>query len=517
MNNNVCNPPTGCVHNAVPTPYLTKSARMIGIFPAVCLLILAGEVTAEPEPQRVAVVAPDGPQTAAQPGDPIQPTVTPNSAAEPVVIPTDGTLEFVQSLATELEKNEDWLRAAQIYQHLHERFPEDLRFRFKNAQMLAFGKQYDTAVERLSAINNEYPEFVDGRMFLARVEAWRGNWGQADEILRTRLAEDPKDMNVYLIRGDILFYQNRFEEAARQYEYYLMQFPQDAEALRSAARAYLAQGDTRRAERLAVPLKAAGDVHTAQTIRQASAADTTYRVDVAPTVAINIRREAWESLRASLLVDITDDVALGGGLDMHHRGDLGAFNASLFALGGFRPHEMVNIDLELGFTPSSDFLPAFYGRLIGRFPVTRTIQPYLTYGIIDYKDAAVGDDDLLVNQLGPGVVIHAGILSLDLAYKATFFNVDVDVGHLLTGAVTLALPADWSIFAGAGFGKGTEVFFDPTAVVQDALTIHGGIGYRFDTHHSLRGIYSFLTTDPEFVEPEALYQHGITLHYSVLF
>lgn len=64
---------------------------------------------------------------------------------------------------------------------------------------------------------------------------------------------------------------------------------------------------------------------------------------------------------------------------------------------------------------------------------------------------------------------------------------------------------------------GTEVFFDPTAIVQDVLTIHGGIGYRFNSHHSLRGIYTFLTTDPEFVEPEALYQHGMTLHYSVLF
>lgn len=503
----------GAAFDVIETGFAKIPFKLV-CFLLVCLLF-STVATAESEPERLAAVSPEGSAAAAQQGE--SPPTTPDTPPPAVAIPTDSTLEFVQSLAGELEKNEDWLRAAQVYQHLHERFPEDLRYRFKNAQMLAFGKEYDLAVERLKAMNAEYPDFVDGRMFLARVEAWRGNWVQADEILRTRLAEDPKDMNVYLIRGDILFYQNRFEEAARQYEYFLMQYPQDAEALRSAARAYLAQGDTRRAERLAVPLKAAGDVQTAQTIRHASAADTTYRVDVAPTLAINIRREAWQSLRASLLVDLTDDVALGGGLDMHHRGDLGAFNASLFALGGFRLHEMVNIDLELGFTPSSDFLPAFYGRLIGRFPVTKYIQPYVTYGIVDYKDAAAGDDDLLVNQLGPGFVIHAGILSLDLAYKATFFNVDVDVGHLITGAVHLALPSDWWIFAGAGFGKGTEVFFDPTAIVQDVLTIHGGIGYRFNSHHSLRGIYTFLTTDPEFVEPEALYQHGMTLHYSVLF
>lgn len=430
----------------------------------------------------------------------------------------DSTNRFLGKLAEHHERSEQYRAAALVYAHLAGLYPEEPHYGFKTAQMHAYAGDDEEAILLLRTLRDRNPDDYDSSVLLARVYGWSGRWSQAEQVILDLEKAYPNDPEIDKLRGDLLYYQGRFPEARRQYEKVLERRTQDPDAMRSLAKTYLALGEVDRAKTLRPALAEAGET---ETVRQIDAVDKTidkpFRLDIAPMYAINVDRDDWVGGRATLMYAINERVALGGGLDVQSRLDLDSTNVMLLLLGAFRPADRFGLEVELGFTPSADFRPTFSGRLTGTIGVVDWLDLMFYYRVMNFRDGAAGDD-LWVNQVGPGIGLHFGPVSLGVSYRLTIFDQDeLDIGHLGVLDLRIQLPKRWALLGSAAYGDGTEVFYDPNPVIQNALTLMGGVEYSFKDGHGIRGLYSFFTTDPEREDPDGLYQHGITLHYFVHF
>jgi tetratricopeptide (TPR) repeat protein len=432
---------------------------------------------------------------------------------------------FLVELAGRLEADKKHADAARVYEFLHTVDATETHWAWKTAQMHAYAGEYGTAVMELRALLEAYPDHIDALTLLARVYGWNRQWTPAHAAVDELRERHPESLDAYSIRGDLLFQQGRYEESIRNYEQYLAERPQDPDVLRSLARAYMAVGEKDKAGRLTESLVELGDEETVQRIEAAESVDEQYvRVDLSLMYGINVDRSDWLTFRGTVGYDFTPEVFLGAGIEVSSRFDLDTSDPTILLIGGFRPYEALSIEMELGFTPDATFRPAFYGWILPRWGVLEWLDVFAFYRLMVFNDAVSVDNDLLVNEVGPGLGFHIGIASIDLQYHAVIFDESaLDVGHLLRGDVRVAIDAHWAVFGGASYGRNTEVFFDLVdigaatpalaAIVKNTLAVGLGVEYAWSERHGLRASYNFFTTDPENDDPAGLYQHGIGLHY----
>jgi tetratricopeptide (TPR) repeat protein len=468
----------------------------------------------KPTPSTPAQAAPAAAE-AEKPAAPLTPAVSLDEYRQRDV----ESLRFLEGLARRNEADKKFADAAAVYAHIGTLYPDDTYWPFKAAQMHAFAGEYDQAILLARAVREREPRNLDAGLLLARLYGWTGQWTQSDQLHAELEAAHPNEPAITKSRGDLLYYQGRYAEARVQYEKYLQTRTQDPEALRSLSKTYVALGETERAEALRAPLAEAGDTAAADDIDKAGERDDlAFRFDVSPSYSINMERPDWFGIRSTLGYTITEGVSIGAGFDLSSRRDIDATDVMILVVGGFRPSKRFTIDVELGFTPGADYRPLFLGRVVPRVSVVDWFDVFLFYQIMSFEDGVSSGNNLLVNQIGPGLGFHFGPVSIDLSYKATLFDEDsLDLGHLYSLDLRAQLHPQWYLLGSAAYGDSTEVFFDPAPVIRDTLTLVGGLEYLIDDRQGIRGIYTFFTTDPPREDPGGLYQHTITAHYWVRF
>jgi hypothetical protein len=372
------------------------------------------------------------------------------------------------------------------------------------------------------------PTYMDAKLMLARVHAWNGRYQEADRVLADVRATEPKSAEPYVVMGDVLYWQGRYPEADRQYQRALELAPLDKAAMRSAARNYLAMGELDKAEAMAPGLADAGDTETIRRIQNArGGGEDPFRVDAAYTWYMNLDRDDWHGVHAAFSYAISEAALIGLSADVMIREDLPGTDTDLMlaVFGSFRPVEWLRIDTSLGFTPDPDFRPAFRFDLKPVFSLASWIDMYAAYTLWNFGDAgATLGEDLWINQIGPGIVLHMGPVDLDLSYRASLYDSGVDPGHLGKAHLDVRIITEFKMFAGAAYGEGVEVFYTQRAagiepVIQDSLTVLGGFGVDITPQHGIDLTWSYWTTDPNRDNQPVvgIFQHSLTAHYFARF
>ena len=434
----------------------------------------------------------------------------------------DQTRRSLEELAGSLERRKLWSDAGLVYRHIIDTYGSTPSLQFKSGQMLAYAGEYDACVLVMRDLLDEVPEHTDGALLLARVYAWQGQFDQTKALVEAIRTREPDNLDIVLLTADMLYWQKRFPEAERQYDRYLYDRPEDPHALRATARNYLALGDFERAERMTGALENVGDTETIQQIAdaQSPAVEHPFRVDLAYTFFLNLDRQDWHGVVGAFSYALSNAVSLGLSAELQYRADLpgGDSDVMLTLFGGFKPADWLTIEADVGFTPEPDFRPSFRMHLQPTFRLADFMDAYIYYTLWTFGDAVAVGDSLWINQVGPGLIFHMGPVDLDLSYRASVFD-DADVGHLGVLHVDWRVIDELRLFAGASYGKGVEVFFDPSAIIQDSMTVLGGAGWDFHPQHGVNLTWAYLTTDPDRDNKPVvgLFQHSLTAHYHVRF
>ncbi len=119
------------------------------------------------------------------------------------------------------------------------------------AMTLVETKDFDGALELLSAEDAAHRSEYDHRFLRARLLAWDGQHRDAQSELDALIAEHPGNPDLALMRGNVAFYQGRLAEAEAYFSSILLRFPDyfDAQtALDNVRRVQIAERDAKRGD-----------------------------------------------------------------------------------------------------------------------------------------------------------------------------------------------------------------------------------------------------------------------------
>jgi tetratricopeptide (TPR) repeat protein len=128
--------------------------------------------------------------------------------------------------------------------------PQNLQFRMLLARSCLVAKQYQCVLDTYHEILMLNAESAEADMLAGEALDEMKNTTGAIEQFRAATKADPKEPNVHFGLGYLLWTQNRFEEAAQEFEAELANVPDNAQALAFLADSYM---QTNRSER-AMPL-----------------------------------------------------------------------------------------------------------------------------------------------------------------------------------------------------------------------------------------------------------------------
>lgn len=444
------------------------------------------------------------------------------------------SLAALEAMAQQREQQQKWGEAAQLYELIADVWGPSPAVHFRAARALAFAGDHERAARWLDRLREEDPNNKDAMLLEARIYAWGGHYQKAAALVEQAKAAGVDTEEPYLVLGDMLYWQGRYEEARAQYELALQRAPQSTQAMRSAARNLLAMGDQAGAERFAPGLRDAGDLETVRMIQAGPdqvAGAHPWRIDLAYTLFLNLDRSNWHGVSAALSYKFSPAATLGIATDIQIREDLPSTEVDpyLSIFGSFKPADWFRFDVDLGFTIEPLFRPAFRAHVQPFFRAADWLELYIYYAISDYQRAdATRTGDLWINQIGPGLLFHAGPVSIDVSYRASLYSEStLDPGHL--GALRI----DWQVidvfrlFAGAAYGSAVEVFYQESAVlagnvdavIQDSMSVLAGLGWDFHPQHGIDLTWSYWTTDPNRDNQPVvgIFQHSLTAHYAVRF
>lgn len=443
------------------------------------------------------------------------------------------SLDAILWMAKQREEGGRWADAAQLYELVADVWGPSRDISFKAARALALAGDWDRAVRWLDRIRESMPaDDKESLLMQARIHAWGGHYQRAAELVTQARAAGVTSEEPYLIMADMLYWQGRNEEAKAQYALALQIAPQSPDAVRGAARNLLAMGERDEARRYLGALRDAGDQETIRMIEAPGdpGGPWPWRIDLAYTLALNLDRNNWHAVNAALSYTISPAVTLGIATDIQIREDLPTTEVDpyLAVFGAFRLADWFHFDAEIGFTVEPLFRPAFRLHVQPYFVVADWLEVYGYYTLWDFNNAdATGAGDLWINQVGPGLLFHAGPVDIDVSYRASIYSEDIEVGHLGNLRVDWRVIPELRIFAGAAYGSAVEVFFEAnaavpgttTAIIQDSLTTLAGIGLDLHPQHSVDLTWAYWTTDPnrDNLPVVGIFQHSLTAHYAVRF
>ncbi len=115
--------------------------------------------------------------------------------------------------------------------------PSDPRMIEANA--LLEGKEtWGRAIELYTSVLEEQPDHVMARTWLARVQAWNGDYDPSLANYDVLLAMDPPPAGMRVERAEVLSWAGRYGEAEAAFQAILLEDPHHFEALRGLARVY---------------------------------------------------------------------------------------------------------------------------------------------------------------------------------------------------------------------------------------------------------------------------------------
>jgi YaiO family outer membrane protein len=203
------------------------------------------------------------------------------------------------------------------------RWPGDPELRLGRGRILAWMGRLDEAEEIFRQLDADAPGLLEVRNMLGRVLAWRRRFDAADEVNAGILAQDPRNTDALIGRGDIQRAQGRLAEAR---------------ALYSAA----AEVEPRSAD---IAARLAG-------VRLAGA----WRLDAGLEFSSfdDPTRPDWRGAYAALRHAASPRTGVGGQVDRAER--YGARDTQYFLTIDHRLNDAWSVALRLGATPSADFL-----------------------------------------------------------------------------------------------------------------------------------------------------------------
>ena len=444
------------------------------------------------------------------------------------------SLAALEAMAEQREGQQKWGEAAQLYELIADVWGPSPVVHFRAARALAFAGDHERAARWLDRLREEDPGNKDAMLLEARIHAWGGHYQKALVLTEQAMAAGVDTEEPYLVLGDMLYWQGRHEEAQAQYELALSRAPQSTQAMRGAARNLLAMGDRTSAERYIAGLRDAGDLDTVRMIEatpNGPVVSYPWRIDLAYTLYLNLDRQNWHGVGAALGYTFSPAATLGIATEIMIREDLPSTEVDPFLsiFGAFTPADWFRFDIDLGLTIEPLFRPAFQAHLRPYFRVAEWLEVYVYYAVSDYHNADLaGTGDLWINQIGPGLLFHAGPVSIDVGYRASLYSESsLDPGHLGNLRIDWRVIDELRLFAGAAYGSAVEVFFeqgqgaagDLDAVIQDSLSVLAGVGYDFHPQHGVDLTWSDWTTDPNRDNQPVvgIFQHALTAHYAVRF
>lgn len=92
-------------------------------------------------------------------------------------------------------------------------------------------KQYDSALAIFRRLAEENPQDIEARVWVARLESWKGDYALAEEHYREVLRDAPNNLEAELGLVDLLSWQQRYGEAMERLRGLQAQHPQNTEVL----------------------------------------------------------------------------------------------------------------------------------------------------------------------------------------------------------------------------------------------------------------------------------------------
>jgi tetratricopeptide (TPR) repeat protein len=117
--------------------------------------------------------------------------------------------------------------------------PQNLQFRLFLAHSCLSTRQFQCVLDTYHEILTLNAESAEADMLAGEAEDEMRNHGAAIEQFRAAVKADPREPNVHFGLGYLLWTQNQFEEAAREFEAELANVPANAQALAFLADSYM--------------------------------------------------------------------------------------------------------------------------------------------------------------------------------------------------------------------------------------------------------------------------------------
>lgn len=117
--------------------------------------------------------------------------------------------------------------------------PQNLQFRLLLAHSCLYAKQYQCVLDVYHEILLLNAESAEADMLAGEALDEMKNTAGAIEQFRAAVKADPKEPNVHFGLGYLLWTQNQFEEAAKEFEAELVNVPENAQALAFLADSYM--------------------------------------------------------------------------------------------------------------------------------------------------------------------------------------------------------------------------------------------------------------------------------------
>jgi tetratricopeptide (TPR) repeat protein len=117
--------------------------------------------------------------------------------------------------------------------------PQNLQFRLVLAHSCLSSKQYQCVLDTYHEILTLNAESAEADMLAGEALDEMHNTAGAIEQFRAAVLADPKEPNVHFGLGYLLWTQNQFEEAAREFKAELVNVPESAQALAYLANAFM--------------------------------------------------------------------------------------------------------------------------------------------------------------------------------------------------------------------------------------------------------------------------------------
>ena len=117
--------------------------------------------------------------------------------------------------------------------------PQNLQFRLLLAHSCLSSRQFQCVLDTYREILTLNPDSAEAYMLAGEALDEMHNAGSAIEQFRAAVKADPREPNVHFGLGYLLWTQNQFEEAAREFEAELANVPDHAQALAFLADSYM--------------------------------------------------------------------------------------------------------------------------------------------------------------------------------------------------------------------------------------------------------------------------------------